>query len=85
MAEKTFLFNKIIPFDTLSTANLLPLVILKKVQVFLRKTHLFILENPIFERFPKAYNFSSILRLNLLQFGEKKITLSSVHILPMLA
>ena len=56
------IFSKKIPFDTHSTANLPPLVALKIIQVFFRKTHLFLKKNPNFQRFEKYYFFSRILR-----------------------
>ena len=40
-----------IPFDTHSTANLLPLAILKKLKIFFRKTHQFFLRKPKFWTF----------------------------------
>ena len=61
-AEKLFL--KIIPFDTHSTALLLPLEILKKLRIFsFKKTDLFFFENTYnFERFEKFYYFRRILQ-----------------------
>ena len=58
--EKRF-FNEIISFETHSTANLPPLAILKKDQIFFKKPSFF-QKNPNFERFEKSYYFSRILR-----------------------
>ena len=57
-------FWEILLFQSHFTANLLPLAILKKLNLFSRKTHLlFFKKNPNFERFEKLYNLSRILRL----------------------
>ena len=55
-------FYEMIPFDTHSTANLSPLSLLKKKQVFFRKTHFFSKKPPKFERFEKSHYFSRILQ-----------------------
>ena len=56
-------FYEIIPFDTHSTANLPPLSILKKIQVFFQKNpSIFPEKNPNFERFENSYYSSRILR-----------------------
>ena len=63
------------PFDTHSKANLPPLSILKKIQFFFQKTHLFFQPPPPpnFERFENACYSSRILPQNLLTLAIKKI------------
>ena len=56
------MFWEILLFQSYSTAKLLLLAILKKIDFFLRKTHTLFKKNPSFERFEKSYYFSRILR-----------------------
>ena len=51
-----------IPFGTHSTKNLRHLAILKKIQGFFRKKHLFFQKNPNFERFEKTLYSKRILQ-----------------------
>ena len=66
------------PFDTHSTANSLPLAILKKFILFLKNPSIFLIKTLNFERFDESYSFSHILRqicYNLVN----KITLRNVN------
>ena len=53
---------EILLFQSLATANLLPLGMLKKLKIFFRKIHLIFLGNPNFERFENSYSSSRILQ-----------------------
>ena len=54
-------FQEIISIDTHSSANLPLLAILRRIQVFFRKSPTLFSKNTNFERFEKSYYFSHIL------------------------
>ena len=64
-------FKEIMPFDRHSTADLPPLMILKKNQVFSKKTHLFF-QKKKFWTFWQISQFQLHSMANVLQFGEKR-------------
>ena len=69
--KKDIFFSKIIPFDTISTANLPTLPILKKKSYFFRK-------NPNCVRIREFFLTQSQFRSNLLKFGVKKFRNSGI-------
>ena len=70
-------FQEKLPFETHSRKNLPHVAILKNFKVFSKKNHLVFRKTKTnFERFENSYYSSRILRANLLQFSEKKISRS---------
>ena len=71
-------FNVIRWFDTHSTANLLSSAILKKIQVF--RKNIYVFKRAKLWRFWEISLYQSYSTANLIQFGEKKLTVKKCSI-----